>query len=108
MSEFPRGAFRTIGEYAKLIEMNRNVSVYHSPRIEMADWKTELMGIKKLTPERIEHHTLIFVKSPGLTFDGVTMRIPWPSEHPMDFGYLFKNFWDAYAHACRVEQSKNE
>lgn len=113
MTEFPKGAFKNIEEWRNFVSATPGGVVYHAPAVTGNGMPPATYGVQKLiTKNEVKEmrtagrHSLKFENIIGLTTDIGSLAISWETDRQKRF--LFKNFWDAYAYACKVGQSKNE
>ena len=114
MTKPPRGAFTSVDEWIGFTKSAEHPLCYHSPAPRRGEWNGSLpFGIQKLraipdTTDEGNSSTIRF-RVEDTSLHGLhvyaDMRVPWGSGRS---SYIFKNFWDAYAHACQVEAQKNE
>ena len=113
MTKPPRGAFTSVDEWIEFTKSAEHPFCYHSPAPRHGAWSGSLpFGIQKLraiadTTDEGNGSRIRF-RMEGTSVHGLhvyaDMRVPWGGE----CSFIFKNFWDAYAHACQVEAQKNE
>lgn len=110
---FPKGAFRTIDEWDEFVNNTDPAICWHAP--SQGPWGgakgsygvDKLVGSTEILRRSSGDHSVRF-KAPqggGLHAEPHELVFCWGGGRHT---FLFKNFWNAYAYACKVEQSKNE